>query len=336
MKTRWQIVVGILVSGVALVAIVRGISWGDVGREMANGNYWWLIPFVLLEGLSLWARAKRWKVLLEDRMETSRLFWLTGISYHLSNILPLRIGEVVKIYLATKNSGIRGMRVVSSVLLERMIDVVVVFLMLFAVLPFVPYPSDLIGLTYWLVGLGSGGMVALFLMARRREVMVGIVRRICGYLSGKLGRVMGNGVDQLLLSIQRISMERLLKAFLLGFVTWLTAALASYVLLLGFLPDKSLYVGIFVTAIVALGIALPSVPGSLGLWEAATVGALAIFGVRKEIALSYAVAMHLAIFIQMMVLGMIGLYREGENIKHLAKDARQFLAILKKNGGRVA
>lgn len=333
MKTRWQISVGILLSGVALVVILRGISWGDVGREMASGNYWWLIPFGLLESLSLWARAMRWKVLLEDRIETPRLFWLTNISYHVSNILPLRIGEVVKIYLATKNSEVKGIQVVSSVLLERMIDLLVVLLMLFAVLPFVPYRGDLVALSYWLVGLVSTGIVGLIVLARRREVVVRIVKRFGGYISARLGTVMGEGVDQLLYSVRGISMRRLVKAFSLGFVVWFAAALAAYVLLLGFLPGKALYVGIFVTAIVALGIALPSVPGGLGLWEASTVGALAIFGVKREIALSYALAMHLAIFVQMMVLGMVGLYREGENVRYLAKDARQFLGILKNDGG---
>ena len=110
-----------------------------------------------------------------------------------------------------------------------------------------------------------------------------------------------------------------------SFFVWLLASLAVYCMLLGFLPDSPLYMGIFVMAIIALGIALPSVPAGIGLWEAAAVAALAVFGVDKETALAYAVAMHITIFVKMAVLGMVGLYFEGENLNHLTRAAREFM-----------
>ncbi len=182
MKKGWQMSIGVLLSGVALAAILRGIQWDEVGSAMAQANYWWLVPFMFLETLSLWGRGMRWRVLLEDKIGGGRLFWLTNISYYLSNVLPLRIGELARVYLATRDSEVSGMQALSTAVLERMIDVITVFALLLVVLPLVPQQGLLAGIVYWVVaGAGSAIFLVFWLSGRRRGFLA-----VVGAVTGKI------------------------------------------------------------------------------------------------------------------------------------------------------
>ena len=362
MNKRWQMSLGLMLSCVALAAILRGIRWGELGRAMAQANYWWLLPFVLFETLSLWARAMRWRVLLEEKIGGGRLFWITNISYFVSNLLPLRIGELARVYLATRGSAVSGMQALSTAVLERMIDVLTVFALLFAVLPLVPQQGLITAIAYWVVAAVLLAMVAVFGLARKRSGFVAIIGEFVGRVAPPVGGaatgagpkikrrhfILGGGVaprlrgatseaaENFLRSIDIVRGRRLGIAALWSVLVWLLAALAVYSMLLGFLPEQPVYVGVFVTAIVALGIALPSVPAGVGLWEAATVAALAVFGVDRETALAYAVVVHLTIFVKMAILGTVGLHFEGENLNHLASGARRFARRLRDQQDEVA
>ena len=327
---------GLLLSCLALAAILRGIRWGELGRAMAQANYWWLLPFVLFETLSLWVRAKRWRVLLEEKIEIGRLFWITNISYYLSNVLPLRIGELARVYLATRGSEVSGMQALSTAVLERMIDVLTVFALLFAVLPLVPQQGLLAEIAYWVVAAVLLAILAAFGLARKRSGFAAIIGDFVGRVAPGLRGAAVDAADNFLASIDIVRGRRLGVAALLSVLVWLLAALAVYSMMLGFLPEQPVYVGVFVTVIVALGIALPSVPAGVGLWEAATVAALAVFGVARETALAYAVAMHLTLFVKMAILGMVGLHFEGENLNHLAGAAWRFMRRLRNQQDEVA
>ena len=76
---------------------------------------------------------------------------------------------------------------------------------------------------------------------------------------------------------------------------------------------------------IALGVALPSAPAGLGLWEAATVAALTMAAVPAEMALAFAILSHLASFISLAALGIAGLVFEGQSFGELARSVRAFM-----------
>ena len=107
----------------ALALVVWGMDWGALRTTLAGANYWWLLPFLALEVAVIWTRALRWRIMLEDRLSTARLFWITNIGYLLNNVLPLRLGEVGRVYLVTRRSTVGMMQGLSSVVVERLVDV---------------------------------------------------------------------------------------------------------------------------------------------------------------------------------------------------------------------
>ena len=329
MKKRWQLLLGVLFSLVAILVLFQGLEVDEFASEISKANYWSLIPFIILETLSLWARGMRWRVLLEEKLGATRLFWITNISYYLSNILPLRIGELGRVYLVTRKSEVTGMQALSTALLERMLDVVTVFVMLFLVLPLIPEHGLVTSMSYLIVGLVIVLIVSLFVIASKRKTVAKVMGLMTQRLGTRIGGVINDAFDKFFESIDIVRGRRVVLAGVWCIIVWIFSVLATYSLLLGFVPELQLYDAIFVTSLLALGIALPSVPAGVGIWEASAVAALAVLGVNKEIALAFAIVFHVIVFVKMAILGMIGLHLEEESFSDIVTHAKRLIGSMR-------
>jgi uncharacterized protein (TIRG00374 family) len=257
------------------------------------------------------------------------LFWITNISYYLSNILPLRIGELGRVYLVTRNSKVTGMQALSTALLERLLDVVTVFIMLFLVLPLIPKHGLVTSMSYLIVGLVIVLIISLFVIARKRKTAAKVIGLMTQRLGTRIDGVINDAFDKFFESIDIVRGRRVILAGIWSIIVWMLSGLATYYLLIGFVPELQLYDAIFVTSLLALGIALPSVPASVGLWEASAVAALAVLGVNKEIALAFAIVMHVTVFVKMSILGIIGLHLEGESFSDIVAHAKLLIGSMR-------
>jgi hypothetical protein len=89
--------------------------------------------------------------------------------------------------------------------------------------------------------------------------------------------------------------------------------------------------GIFADSVLAMGIAVPSAPAAIGVFEAALVGALSLLGVSTSLALAYAIMMH---FLQFLITGILGFYaisKEGRSLQKLFAEV-QFRKKMSPNG----
>ncbi len=89
--------------------------------------------------------------------------------------------------------------------------------------------------------------------------------------------------------------------------------MACWTLLEAFVPGSPWYAGVFVTCAIALGLTIPSAPSGAGLFEAAAIAALALFEIPVDVALAYAVLLHVLVFIISAIFGVYGLHIEGQN-----------------------
>jgi hypothetical protein len=100
--------------------------------------------------------------------------------------------------------------------------------------------------------------------------------------------------------------------------------LAVYYLSIRQLVDSApLWWGAFVASMLALGVAIPSAPASVGVFEAAVVGSLALLGISSSSALAYAIVMHLDQIVVTAVFGLWGLIRDGQSISSLLASLSQ-------------
>jgi uncharacterized membrane protein YbhN (UPF0104 family) len=101
-----KILLGVVASAALLVYLFWDVDPRELGARLANTHWGLLAVCVALNLASLWMRAWRWYYLFPPGARPSHLFNALMIGYMGNNVLPLRAGEVVRAYVASR----RGQR----------------------------------------------------------------------------------------------------------------------------------------------------------------------------------------------------------------------------------
>ena len=99
-------------------------------------NYLILLLAAFLLWSSVWLRGVRWKFLFPEKNSPSisSLYKAEMIGYFGNNVLPLRLGELLRSYIVGKEHSLSKSFVFGTVILERLMDTIA--LALFALLLF--------------------------------------------------------------------------------------------------------------------------------------------------------------------------------------------------------
>ena len=121
--------VGLLITGVTVWLAVRGVSFADLARDLRRADLLVLAAYSVPAYLAgLYLRALRWRHLTDavQPIDTGPLFRATAVGFMVNNLVPLRVGEVVRAWMLAREVGASGAAILGTVLLERVIDAAVV------------------------------------------------------------------------------------------------------------------------------------------------------------------------------------------------------------------
>jgi hypothetical protein len=113
----------------------------------------------------------------------------------------------------------------------------------------------------------------------------------------------------------------MLQVITLSMLVWTLEVVVYYSILWGFGTGLPLWAGMLALVMANFGIAVPSAPGYVGVFEAACSGAIISLGVPKEVALAYAITVHLLLYVCVTGGGLILMWRLGLGIGDLARPA---------------
>jgi hypothetical protein len=274
---------------------------------------------VIIATLTFPLRLTRWLLLLRDehgrRYPAAPLWHAIALGFTANNVLPLRAGELIRTYAAARLAPARFSTVLTSVAVERIFDALTIVALLTVALlsPELPSQVSVAGQSVAhlaRVGAVAGaiGLVMAILVVAAPLGAERIIRRLVPFprLAGGLVNVI-EGMRQGLLVLR--TPGRLVGVVLWSLILWLTNGLAFYVGFAAFDIPVSYLGALLMQGLLVLGISLPSTPGFFGPFEAVIVAVLALYGVSKEVAFSYAIAFHLTSFIPITLLGLWSLAR---------------------------
>ena len=322
-QRHWRLGVGVLLSVVACGLMAKGIDVARTVTLLGRANYAWLVPNVVVTILAMTVRAHRWRALLEERVSAWRAFHVGNAGDFLNNVLPMRLGEVARAYLLGRNGDVSAMQALSTIAVERLLDVLTVFGFLLAVLPFVPGDRIFIRAGAVTAAIAFAGVLVLFAAASRRESLVARAHGILAWVPGRVRDPTLRHVDEFLRGVHAIGARRFVVCVSWSIVEWASWVGADWMLLFAFDTNATWSMGVFVTCAIALGLAIPSAPSGAGIYEAAAVAALALFGVPGDTALAYGLVLHLSNFGVAVLTGVWGLHTEGQTLAGIATEARK-------------
>jgi glycosyltransferase 2 family protein len=309
---RW--LPGVVISLIAIVLIVRFVDLDRFIQAIRQANYWLLLAFVLISGIWLMVRGLVWRTLLRGRASYANVFWTICEGYLLNNFLPFRLGEVGRAFLLGRKTGLGFMDVLSTIVIERVVDLAISAAILLGTVPFVANSAGAGRIVIIIGGLVVAGAVVLYLLARNRQWAMGQFQRLSARWP-KLQVKGGELLDSLFSGLAILTNGWLFLRFLLWMVlNWAIAIVQFFLLLLAFYPQARLFWSMFGLGAVAFGNAVPSMPGAVGTYEAALSGALTLLSGDQSTALAVAMTAHLVGYIVNGGLGAFALSREGETL----------------------
>ena len=288
-----KLLIGSIISAAFVYFTLRGVNLHDVWAGLHGKDYMVLLPVGLAFLACQIARSVRWGVILSPLKSISqrRLFPVTSVGFMAIIVAPMRLGELVRPYLASTREGIPMVSGIATILVERVMDLTVLLLFLFFVLSQVSLPHWFIrgGVLLLLIVLAEFVVIALFLIWPRAVTRV--LRPVTARLPKPLGQKIDGFVHSLSVGFAVISdLGRFLKVFVLSFVVWGLSVLAVYLLFVFCGFHFGITEALAVTTITALGISLPAAPGLIGNFQFACMFALSFRGVPKTDAFIYAMA----------------------------------------------
>src|SRR5262245_9578845 len=143
----------------------------------------WVVAIVMASLASVYLRAQRWRVLLRPVAEVplAPALSATAIGFGAAAVLPLRLGEFVRPALLARSTGIRMSAGLSSVVLERLFDVLLVVGCFLLVSFLYPLPDNIRYGAWALAALSVMGFLVLLVIQRRRRATEALVERLLGY-----------------------------------------------------------------------------------------------------------------------------------------------------------
>ena len=326
-----------LVVTVGLLVLFLWGDFGEMGSALRDASYVYLIPAVLAYLVALGFRSLRWRYLLLHLKPISpaRLYPVVSIGYLANNILPFRLGELVRAHFLGEREGLSKASALSTIVVERVLDGLTLLFFALIIWPFLPWTSVLKSdtgelNTTWLVlsalvaVVFIAGFLVLVLFATSPRLGHKLARLLMVVSPPGLRPKMESFVYLLVEGLGALrSPRKLLVIGLISMPVWLTEAAAYYIIAISFDLGQPFQVLLLVTATSNLATAVPSSIGGIGPFEVVAKSTLVALGVGAGTAAAYSFFIHIiTLWLPVNIMGVFFLWREHLSLVQIARSAR--------------
>jgi glycosyltransferase 2 family protein len=301
---------GIAISVAAIALLLRSVDVGAAIEVLRGADLAAVALMVVTVFLDVGARGARWRALLEPirRLSYPRVLGYTYLGYLANNVLPARLGELVRSHALGEGEGLSRPTVLGTVVVERIVDTVIVV--------------ALAAVSVVILGVGGVASTAVVLGAAFVGVLViGLALAVTSHrLPGSdRATALAERAPRLLDATRRLreglavvgEPKATALAVVFSLLAW-SASIATFIV-------GGAAVGVSLTPVqgallssgVALATIVPSGPGYLGTFELTAVGIATQFGIPPNAAFAMALLVHALILLVTSIGGVVGALRLG-------------------------
>jgi glycosyltransferase 2 family protein len=317
----WKALPGYTLALLCLLWVFHDVRMEALLNSFGAIRWGWVAGAVLLDIASYVCQGMRWHLLLHPigRLSTVRATQAIYAGLFVNEVLPMRLGEVLRIYLVSRWIDARFGAVVPSLLVERFFDAVWLALAFGITVFAVPLPrylvnaEEILGFTAF-----AAAILFVYLVFRKK---VNHERRPTGALIfhplQRLQHFWGRMSD----GVQEIGRSRYLYAsFGISLLLLLGQVLSYWFVMLAYGLQLSIWHGAAVFLIVHIGTMIPGAPSNVGTYQFFTVVGLTLFGVEKSLATSFSVVVFLILTIPLWLIGLLVFGRLGLSLKKIQAE----------------
>jgi hypothetical protein len=329
-KSVYGTVAGYLLAAAALFWVFHDVNFGVLRREISHVNWLLACAGVAVDTGRYVAQSIRWSLLIRPvgRISLARTFQSLYAGIFINLLLPLRIGEFVRAYLASRFSSASFPSIMSTIITEYLIDGVwlasgIGAIALVAPLPpQVANPARILGVVV-LAAVGA----FIFFVARPYRASDGKPAKT---VRAKSLRFVFSFVATMRGSIRLIGRSRAFwVAFVVSSLDIAFHVVAFWMILLAYGITLPLVTATAILLFVFVGLIIPNAPSNVGSFQFLCVLGLLAFGVDKTTASGFSVLFFILVNIPQVVVGWIMFSYSGQRLYDIRSKFASFRLSMK-------
>jgi uncharacterized protein (TIRG00374 family) len=314
-----KLLASLAVGGLFLYLAFRDVRLDQLRAAFGQLDARWLVPAVAISLLIQIVRAWRWQLELRPlaHVPFGTLWVVASVAYMAINVLPVRMGEVVRPWLLSRRSQVTFSNVVGNLIIEKTFDsAVIVFFILLGLLTTPNLPAWVRrGAVVPAAGFVALAVVVVLLWWRGERF---VERWVVRWLPARVGARLVGVARSLVDGMRVLGVPRLVVAvFLVSVGLWFLPILSSWVMIQAFHLDAPFNAALAVFILIGFGTALPQLPGMVGTYQLACVWALGLFGVPQPQALAYGIVLNAVQLGTLVAQGLVALPLAGVSLRDI-------------------
>lgn len=334
---RAKLLISSLLGASLLAGLAAWVGFNQLWEVLVKASPEWLTLSLLMIAATYPIRAIRWRLLLlpvKNAVKLDSALWATSIGLLLNTLIPVRVGEVGKAYILSKAERLSFSSTLSSVVVERVLDLAGLTLLgglaaLWLGLR-LKLPSWILNGVIIVAALAATALAVIIILARRRVTVLELAVRALEragatrLLSRRLAKVREE-VELFLKGAEALNQHRstLTLITLLTILLWLVHCSVVYLFFKAF-GFTIIHLDVLILGAVLLNLSfiLPAPPSYVGTFEAYWMLIFTALGVGGvEALLSIGVVAHLATLAVIAVLGSIATIKLEASVSKIVKGA---------------
>lgn len=323
-----KFVISITVSLGLVYFSFKDLEWKPFISALRSIDYWILFAGAMVLVFSNVVRAARWRILLmpQKTVKRKQLFEATMIGYMGNNVLPFKLGEVLRAVVVSKRHDIKVSGVGASIVVERGLDMFS-FLILGGIYGLL-VPSfeaakllSALGLTAIVVTIFLG-----FWVSKHHDRFFNRVEKWAQKTAEEGHPKRADHLISIFKGLETIwrmpkpfhvIAQTMFLWFLYFMVTVLGLVAFNFNLSMLELCEISITLLIFTT----LSLSIPAAPGYVGTYHGAVLAALMIFNIENDQARAFAIVLHLLNYLIYTPIGAWYLMKTGLSLDIAGSDS---------------
>src|SRR3989344_1694447 len=303
------LIVAVILLFVDLNKVVEGVMGFGIGQ---------FAVLVVLVAISFVLRGILWRDLLQPfgKVSFSDSFHINNIGFLVNNILPLRVGEIVKAVLIGRKYSIGKVKSFSTVIVNRILEGSVLVLFFLAGIMIAPTIGNEIKNVMILPAFAFLFMLGLFIFP---GVYLKISEKVMKGISANLYEKTKNFIQDIIVGEKAFRQGWLANATIIisAIGVWGVVAGIYYLTAMRFGLDIGIGELLVITAFTSLVTIIPSAPGFIGTFQAGFIFVFLALGFGAEEATAVSIVIQLAFIIATSLLGLISLNITGITMNEL-------------------
>ena len=316
---------GYLLAIICLIWLFHDLQWDKLFQQLVRIKWVWIAPAIFCDLLSYVIEGLRWHLLLRPLGRLSPLRTTQAIYAGLftNEILPLRMGELVRTYLVSRWLQLKFTVIVPSVIIERLFDGLWLAIGIGLTTIFVDLPEDLLDAADVfgiIILIMTVLFIVLLIFGEKLFPTAGSEKMPAKNMFSKMGEIL----NKLISGIKTIGLTpEFYAALCVSSMVLIFQIMGLWLMMHAYGLDLSLWIGAAVLIIEHLGNVIPNAPSNVGTYQFFIVLALSIFGIDKTTATGFSVVAFIVLTIPFWVLGMIAVSLTGMKIKDIRNEVNK-------------